>query len=74
MKRILALLLSIAIPATLLAADAQSGYKVTYDGGSLLDTKSGAGLKLQISQTTITFVRDKAEVVTIPTSAVTEIS
>ena len=74
MKRILALLLSIAIPSALLAADAQSGYKVTYDGGSLSDTKSGAGLKLQINQTTITFVRDKAEVVTIPTSAVTEIS
>lgn len=74
MKRILALLLSIAIPSTLLAADAQSGYKVTYDGGSLLDTKSGAGLKLQITQTTITFVRDKVDVVTIPTSAITEIS
>ena len=74
MKRILALLLSIASPSALLAADAQSGYKVTYDGGSLSDTKSGAGLKLQISQTTITFVRDKAEVVTIPTSAITEIS
>jgi len=74
MKRILALLLSIAIPSALLAADAQSGYKVTYDGGSLSDTKSGTGLKLQISQTTITFVRDKAEVVTIPTTAITEIS
>lgn len=74
MKRLLAFLLSIAIPCTLLAADAQNGYKVTYDGGSLSDTKSGTGLKLQIGQTTITFVRDKAEVVSIPASAVTEIS
>lgn len=74
MKRILALLLSIAIPSALVASDAQSGYKVTYDGGSLADTKSGTGLKLQISQTTITFVRDKAEVVTTPVAAITEIS
>src|SRR5208282_6296635 len=56
------------------AADAQSGYKVTYDGGSLADTKAGAGLKLQISQTAITFQQNQTELVSIPTSAVTEIS
>jgi hypothetical protein len=74
MKRLFALLLSIAFPYTLFAADAQSGYKVTYDGGSLSDTKSGSGLKLIISTTTIVFLRDKTELANIPTSAVTEIS
>jgi len=74
MKRLLAFFLSIAIPCALLAADAQNGYKVTYDGGSLSDAKAGTGLKLQITQTTITFLRDKTEVVTIPASSITEIS
>lgn len=74
MKRFLALFLSIAIPAALFAADAQNGYKVTYDGGSLADLKAGSGLKLQISPTMIVFVNDKTEVVHIPASAITEIS
>ena len=74
MNRLMALLLSVVIPASLFAADAQSGYKVTYDGGSLTDTKAGAGLKLRIAQDKIVFVQDKNEIVSIPTSAVTEIS
>ena len=74
MKSFLALLLSIVIPSALFAADAQSGYKVTYDGGSLSDTKAGAGLKLQITQDKIVFVQDKSQLVSIPAAAVTEIS
>lgn len=75
MKRIIALLLSIAIPCVLCASDARTGYKVTYDGGSLADTKAGTGLKLQIGQDKIVFVQDKdREVVSIPVAAVTEIS
>jgi hypothetical protein len=74
MKRIIALLLSITIPCVLCASDARTGYKVTYDGGSLADTKAGAGLKLQISQEKIVFVNGGSEVVSIPPSAITEIS
>jgi len=74
MKGLIALLLTLALPYSLIAADAQNGYNVTYDGGSLLDTKAGTGLKLKISQDKIVFVRDKNELVSIPTSGVTEIS
>ena len=56
------------------AADTQSGYKVTYDGGSLADTKAGSGLKLVINSSAVTFLQDKAERVNIPASAITEIS
>jgi len=56
------------------AADAQNGYKVAYDGGTLGDVKTGTGLKLVINPTTITFVKDKSEIMTIPASAITEIS
>ena len=58
MKSVLAVVLSIAIPVAVFAADAQSGYKVTYDGGSLGDTKAGSGLKLIINSSTVTFVKD----------------
>lgn len=74
MNRLIALLLALALPYSLVAADAQSGYKVTYDGGSLLDTKAGTGLKLKIAQDKIVFVQDQKELVSIPTSSVTEIS
>jgi hypothetical protein len=74
MRRIFALLLCIAIPVAVFAADAQNGYKVAYDGGSLPEVKAGAGLKITISSTTISFVKDKTEVASIPASAITEIS
>jgi hypothetical protein len=56
----------------LFAAD--NGYKVTYDGGSVPDTKAGTGLKLYIEANQIRLLRDKADFVTIPASSVTEIS
>jgi hypothetical protein len=74
MRRICALLLCIALPVAVFAADAQNGYKVAYDGGTLGDVKTGTGLKLVINANTITFMKDKAEVMTIPASAITEIS
>ena len=68
MGKFLAMVLCLAIPITVFAGD--NGYKVTYDGGSILDAKAGSGMKL----TQVRLVRDKGEVVTIPASAVTEIS
>jgi hypothetical protein len=74
MRRMLALFLCIALPFAMFASDAQNGYKVAYDGGTLQDVKTGTGLKLVINASSITFVKDKAEIATIPSSAITEIS
>lgn len=71
--RIVAVLLCVAIPLVTFASEAQ-GFKVTYDGGSLGDVKTGSSLKLHIDGNTIKFVNGKTEVVSIPASAVTEIS
>jgi len=72
MNRLLAFVLCCTIPLTLLAGD--NGYKVTYDGGSIPDTKPGTGMKLFIEANQVRLVRDNAEVITIPASSVTEIS
>jgi len=72
MKYALALVLCIALPVAMFAAD--NGYKVTYDGGSLPDTKSGTGMKLYIEPNQVRLVKDNAELAKIPASAVTEIS
>jgi CxxC motif-containing protein (DUF1111 family) len=55
------------------AAD-DNGYKVTYDGGSLPGAKSGSGMKLYIEGDHVRLVKDKADVITIPASAITEVS
>jgi hypothetical protein len=72
MRIVLATVLSIVIPISLFAGD--NGYKVTYDGGSLTDVKSGTGLKLYIEGNQARLVKDKAEVATIPATAITEVS
>lgn len=72
MKNLIAIVLCLAIPPTVLAGD--NFYKVTYDGGSISDTKAGTGMKLSIESNQIRLTRDKTDVVTIPASAVTEIS
>ena len=46
MNKLLAVVLCIAMPLTVFAAD--NGYKVTYDGGSVADVKAGTGMKLFI--------------------------
>ena len=72
MNKLLVVVLCFAIPLMVFAGD--NSYKVTYDGGSIPDTKSGTGMKLFIEANQVRLVREKAEVVTIPASAVTEIS
>lgn len=72
MNRFLALVLCVAIPLTIFAGD--NGYKVTYDGGSIPDAKAGTGMKLFIDANQVRLIRNKGEVITIPASAVTEIS
>jgi len=73
-RLLLVLLLCVTIPGSAFAADASNGYKVTYDGGSIPETKVGTGMRLVISGDHVTFFKDKAEVVNIPASAITEIS
>ena len=72
MNKLLVMVLCFAIPLTIFAGD--NSYKVTYDGGSLPDRKAGTDMKLFIEANQIRLVKDKTEVVTIPASAVTEIS
>ena len=72
MNKLLALLMCFAIPLALIAGD--NSYKVTYDGGSLTDHKAGTGMKLYIDTNQIRLVKGSSEVVTIPASAITEIS
>ena len=72
MNKSLVILLSLVLPLTLAASD--NSYKVTYDGGSIPNAKAGTGMKLFIDSNQIKLVKDKGEVITIPTSAVTEIS
>ena len=72
MKQFLAVFLCILFPISAFAGD--NGYKVAYDGGSLQNAKTGAEMKLIIDGTNIRLIKDKTEVVTIPASAVTDIS
>lgn len=73
-RLIVAVLLSIAIPSSLFAADAANGYKVKYDGGSLSNAKVGDGMKLVLDGNAVKLVEDGREVVSIPAASVTEIS
>jgi hypothetical protein len=57
MKSAVAFLLCIAIPIMAFAGD--NSYKVTYDGGSLPDIKSGTGVKLYIDSNQVRLVRTK---------------
>jgi len=74
MKRLLAVFLCVAVSSTAFAASEPTSYKVVYDGGSHTDLKPGTGLKLYLEESKIRFVKDKADVITIPVSSVTEIS
>jgi hypothetical protein len=70
----LALLLCFLVPASTFAVDATNGYKVTYDGGSLADTKVGTGMRLVINGDHVKFLKDNTEIANIPASAITDIS
>jgi hypothetical protein len=72
MNKLLVLVLCFAIPLTALAGD--NAYKVTYDGGSLANSKSGTGMKLIIDSNQVRLMKDKTEVIMIPASTITEIS
>jgi hypothetical protein len=61
--------------ATTFGAFAGDGaYKLNYDGGSLTTLKTGAHMKLYLDQNQIRMVKDSENVLSLPASAVTEIS
>ena len=62
----------VSISTVAVAGD--NGYTVKYDGGSVAGIKAGTDLKLHIEESKIRFIKDKEEVVAIPSSAVTEVS
>lgn len=64
--------LCVVLPVSMFAGD--SGYKVTYDGGSVSTVKAGTGVRLVLDANQIRLIKDKSEVVVIPASAVTEIN
>jgi CxxC motif-containing protein (DUF1111 family) len=72
MNKFFAIVLCLAMPLAVFASD--NSYKVTYDGGSIPDTKAGTGMKLFIDANQVRLVRDKGDVITIPAASVTEIS
>jgi len=72
MERVIASALCVIFPIFLFAGD--NGYKVAYDGGSVPNIKTGTGLKLYIDSNQVRLVNNKTDVITIPASAVTEIS
>jgi CxxC motif-containing protein (DUF1111 family) len=71
-NKLIAILLCLAMPLMVFAGD--NGYKVKYDGGSIPDAKAGTDMKLIIDSNQVRLLRDKGEVVTIPASAINEIS
>jgi hypothetical protein len=72
MRVFTALILCLAMTFSAFASD--GAYKLTYDGGSVADLKTGTGMKLYLDQNQIRIVKDSADVITLPASAVTEIS
>jgi CxxC motif-containing protein (DUF1111 family) len=72
MKHILAMILCTVLPLVTLAED--SAYKVTYDGGSIPAVKTGTGLKMYIESNQVRLVKGSEDLLTIPASAITEIS
>jgi len=74
MKRVLAVFVCVAFSSSAFGANEATSYKVVYDGGSVPDLKTGTGLKLYLDSNQLRFTKDKAEVIKIPASTVTEIS
>jgi hypothetical protein len=73
MKRFIALFLCLLFPSTVFAADA-NGFKVTYDGGSLQNLKTGSDVQIMVEPTKVRIIRGKEELASIPAASITEVS
>jgi hypothetical protein len=72
MRILIALILCLATSFSAVAGD--GGYKLTYDGGSISNLKTGTGMKLYLDDNRIRVVKDHADLISLPASAVIEIS
>jgi len=72
MRFFLAVVLCLLMPVCAFANN--SGFKVSYDGGSLPDLKAGVGMRLSLDGSVVHLTRDNKEVVTVPAASITEIS
>ena len=72
MTRLIALLLCLLFPVAAFAAE--NDYKVTYDGGSVQNLKTGPTAHLIIEPKQILVVQGKDTIATIPADSITEIS
>jgi hypothetical protein len=72
MRILIALALCLATAVS--AFSGVGAYKLTYDGGSIPDLKTGTGMTLFLDQNQIRIVKKDADVVNLPASSVTEIS
>jgi hypothetical protein len=72
MRTLTALVLCLAMTSSAFASE--GSYKLTYDGGSITDLKTGTGMKLYLEQNEIRIVKDNVDAIILPASAVTEIS
>ena len=78
MKPFIAFILCLVVPMTTFASSADSGYKVSYDGGSVSGLKTGTDLHLFIDKNTIRLIegsgKKETPIASVPTNSVTEIS
>ena len=74
MKRLVAIVLVCLLAPGPMAFAGDNSYKVAYDGGSLPDIKSGTGVRMYIDSNVIRLMKDNTQLLTIPASAITEIS
>ncbi len=72
MQKLICVILCLLFPISVFASD--NGYKITYDGGSLPNAKAGNDMTMVLDGNNIHIMKGKSEIVTIPASAVTEIS
>jgi CxxC motif-containing protein (DUF1111 family) len=74
MHRFLAALLCLFIPLTAFAAEKDNSYKVTYEGGSLPNVKSGVDVRLSIEPAVVRIAHGKDQLIELPAASITEIS
>jgi hypothetical protein len=72
MKKLIAVVLCLAMSSLALAAD--NSYKVKYDGGTLAAIKAGNDMSLSIEKNQIRFLNNAHELIVIPASSITEVS
>lgn len=64
----------LCLATTFSAFGGDGAYKLTYDGGSISNLKTGTDMKLYLDENRIRIAKDHADILSLPASAVIEIS